>query len=180
MKPSLIHLAATALIGMSALTTSYPAVADDLSIQIAPMAGNPGDPQMGDHLAFQTRLTNTGTTPIAGVISWLSIVRVDQGQEAPIGLEDWSAEKAVTQAGLAPGETIVTDWPMRLIQGGHYRAVVSAVSRDGTALAASPFADFTVRAKPVVQSARVLPVAAGVPLLLMMVFLFRRRKSVRV
>jgi len=173
----LARLAAAALIGMTALVAAYPALADELVIQIAPSADNPADPQMGDHLAFQTRLTNTGTTPIEGVISWLSIVRVDQGQEAPIGLEDWSAEKAVTQASLAPGATIVTDWPMRLIQDGHYRAVVSAASRGGNVLAASPFADFAVRAKPVVQSARVLPVAVGVPLLLLMFFFVRRRKA---
>lgn len=177
MTRTLARLAAAAFIGMSALVASYPAAADDLAIQIAPSAENPADPQMGDHLAFQTRLTNTGTTPIEGVISWLSIVRVDQGQEAPIGLEDWSAEKAVTQPSLAPGATIVTDWPMRLIQDGHYRAVVSAASRGGTFLAASPFADFAVRAKPVVQSARVLPIAAGVPLLLLMFFFVRRRMA---
>lgn len=176
MKRVLARRTAAALFGITVLVASYPAVADDLAIQIAPSADNPADPQMGDHLAFRTRLTNTGTTPIEGVISWLSIVRVDQGHEAPIGLEDWSAEKAVTQASLAPGATIVTDWPMRLIQDGHYRAVVSAASRGGNVLASSPFADFAVRAKPVVQSARVLPVAAGVPLLLLMFFLGRRRK----
>ena len=177
MKRSLARRAAAALIGMTALAASFPAAANELAIRIAPSTDNPADPQMGDHLAFQTRLMNTGTTPIEGVISWLSIVRVDRGQEAPIGLEDWSAEKAVTQASLAPGATIVTDWPMRLIEDGHYRAVVSAASRGGTVLAASPFTDFAVRAKPVVQSARVLPVAAGVPLLLLMFFFFRRRKS---
>jgi len=177
MKRTIIPVAAAAVTGLMMLAAPFPAAADDLSIQIAPLADNPPDPQMGDHLAFQTRLTNTGTIPVDGVISWLSIVRVDPGREAPIGLEDWSAEKAVTQARLAPGQTIVTDWPMRLIQDGHYRAVVSAASRDGADLAASPFVDFTVRVKPVVQSARIIPVAAAVPLLLMMFFFLRRRKS---
>ncbi|MCA8880565.1 MAG: hypothetical protein KDA73_11545 [Rhodobacteraceae bacterium] len=161
---------------MLAMAPAASASAKNLAIELAPSAENPTRPQMGDHLSFQSRITNTGTAPVDGVISWLSIVRVDAGQEAPIGLEDWSAEKAVTRSRLAPGETIVTDWPMRLIQDGRYRAVVSAASRDGTALAASPFTDFTVRAKPVVQSARVLPVAAGVPLLLLALFFMRRRR----
>lgn len=179
MKRTFTQFIAPALLGLASIALSQPAAADDLSIRIAPSASNPADPQMGDHLALQTRITNTGTASIDGVIAWLSIVRVDPGQEAPIGLEDWSAEKAVTQASLAPGETIATNWPMRLIQEGHYRAVVSAASRDGSVLAASPFMDFSVRAKPVVQSARVIPVAAGVPLLLMMLFFFRRRASAR-
>jgi hypothetical protein len=177
MKSTFIQVAAAAVTGLTMLAVPFPAAAGDLSIQIAASADNPTHPQMGDHLAFQTRLTNTGTIPVDGVISWLSIVRVDPGREAPIGLEDWSAEKALTQASLAPGETIVTDWPMRLIQDGHYRAVVSAASRDGADLAASPFVDFTVRVKPVVQSTRIIPVAAGVPLLLMMFFFLRRSKS---
>lgn len=178
MKQVFLHLAIAAITVLGAMTPAVPAAAGDLAIRISPSADNPADPQMGDHLSFRSQITNTGTSPIDGVISWLSIVRVDAGKEAPIGLEDWSAEKAVTQATLAPGETILTDWPMRLIQAGHYRVVVSAASRTGTDLAASPFADFTVQAKPVVQSARVLPVAIGVPLLLLLFFFVSRQRRV--
>jgi hypothetical protein len=42
-------------------------------------------------------------------------------------------------------------------------------------LAASPFVDFTVRQKPVVESRRVLPVALGLPLLLGIGMLWTRR-----
>ena len=175
MKPRVFLLGIALITGIVAIAPAVPAAANDLGIQIAPSPDNPADPQMGDHLAFQTQITNTGIAPVDGVISWLSILRVDAGQEAPIGLEDWSAEKAVTQATLAPDDTILTDWPMRLIQDGHYRVVVSAASRSGSDLATSSFADFTVRAKPVVQSARVLPVAIGVPMLLLMFFFSRRR-----
>ena len=54
--------------------------------------------------------------------------------------------------------------------------MVSAASRTGATLAASPFADFTVRTKPVVQSVRVLPVALGVPLLLGWLLTLRLRR----
>lgn len=172
-KHPLLAAAFAALVAMS----PSGAEAAELAISISPAAGNPDSPQMGDRISYETQITNTGANPVDGLISWLSIVRVDKGKEAPIGLEDWSAEKAVTRASLAPGETIRTDWPMRLIQDGHYRVVVSAASRSGSVLAASPFADFTVRAKPVVQSARVLPVAAGMPILLVLFFLYRRRRA---
>lgn len=68
---------------------------------------------------------------------------------------------------------------MRLIQAGHYRVVVSAASRTGTELTSSPFADFTVRQKPVVESQRVLPVALGIPLLIGASMLWRHRKHGR-
>ena len=54
-----------------------------------------------------------------GVIAWISLVQTDRGKEQPVDLEDWSAHKAAVAAGLVPGETIHTDWPMRLIQSGH-------------------------------------------------------------
>lgn len=147
--------------------------AGPLNVDIAPAASNPRSPQMGDHLQFHTVIRNNGTEPVEGMIAWISLVQIDRGQEQPLDLEDWSAHKAVTVASLAPGGTVETDWPVRLIQAGNYRVVVSAVSRTGQSLSASPFADFTVREKPVVESARVLPVACGIPLLLGAALLWR-------
>lgn len=156
-----------------------PAAAMPVSIAMAPAAANPASPQMGDHLAFRTLIRNTGARPIDGVIGWISLVQTDRGQEQPVDLEDWSAHKAVTIPTLAPGQSVATDWPVRLIQSGTYRLVVSAATRDGATLATSPFADFSVRAKPVVESARVLPVALGVPFLIggMMFATWRRGRG---
>lgn len=152
------------------------ASAESLSIELQPSIGNPPSPQMGDTLLFHTVIRNDGTAPADGLIAWISLVQVDKGKEQPVDLEDWSAHKAVTAASLAPRHALETDWPMRLIQAGTYRVVVSAVSRGGTGLVASPFADFTVRPKPVVESRRVFPVAFGLPLLIAAVMLWRRRQ----
>jgi hypothetical protein len=168
----LVLLAAACLV---ALATT--ASAGTLSVDLTPDPRNPTSPRMGDHLAFHTVIRNTGGQAVDGVIAWISLVQIDKGKEQPIDLEDWSAHKAVTAASLAAGQTLATDWPMRLIQAGNYRVVVSAVSRDSAGLVASPFADFTVRQKPVVESQRVLPVALGLPLLLAGAMLLRRRKS---
>ena len=168
----LIGLALSLAVVLSAGTAS----AADLSIDLRPGARNPGAPQMGDNLSFHTVIRNGGSTPINGLIAWLSLVQIDPGKEQPVDLEDWSAHKAVAAASLAPGQTLETDWPLRLIQAGRYRVVVSAVSREAAGLAASPFADFTVRQKPVVESQRVLPVALGLPLLVGSAMIWRRRR----
>jgi len=148
---------------------AFPALAAEampVSIAIAPAPANPASPRMGDRLSFRTTIRNEGTVPVGGVIGWVSLLRTDRGNEQPIDLEDWSAHKAITLVSLVPGEAVTTDWPFRLIASGTYRVVVSAATRDGATLATSPFADFTVRAKPVVDSQRVLPVAFGLPLLI--------------
>jgi hypothetical protein len=136
-----------------------------LDISLAAVSANPASPQMGDHLHFTGVIHNTGRAPLHGVVAWISMVRMDPGQEEPMDLEDWSAHKAVTQATLVPGGALRVDWPMRLIQEGNYRVVISAVTRDAPQIVTSPFIDFHVRAKPVVESGRILPVAVGVPLL---------------
>ena len=166
-------LACTVILAFS--TTSASAVT--LVIDLEPAATNPVAPQMGDHLSFRTVIRND--TPVAadGVIAWISLVQTDKGQEQPLDLEDWSAHKAVTAAFLAPGQSIRTEWPMRLIQSGHYRVVVSAATRDGKTLASSSFTNFQVRQKPVVESQRVLPIALGIPVLLGAGMVWRRRQE---
>src|SRR5260370_31423886 len=159
-----MKLASFALATLIALGATA-ASAATLSVDLAPDTKNPTSPQMGDNLVFRTVIRNNGSTAVDGLIAWISVVQLDKGKEQPIDLEDWSAHKAVTAGSLAPGQTLATDWPLRLIQAGNYRVVVSAVSRDSTELAATPFADFVVRQKPVVESQRVLPAAPGVPIL---------------
>lgn len=146
-----------------------------LHVELVPAPGNPAQPRMGDRMLFHSTIRNTGAAPVEGVVAWLGLVQVDPGQEQPVDLEDWSAHKAVAAGRLAPGQAVETDWPMRLIQAGHYRVVVSAASRDGGPLAPSPFVELAVRQKAVVDSVRVLPVTLGMPALLLGALLLRRR-----
>lgn len=164
------------IVAAGAALAAPTAIASPLSISLEAAATNPTSPQMGDNLSFHSVIRNDGASPVDGVIAWISLVRVDKGNEQPVDLEDWSAHKAITVVRVRPGGTIETDWPMRLIQAGRYRVVISAASRSGSALTASPFANFTVRQKPVVDSAQVLPVAFGIPLLLVGVMVWRRKR----
>jgi len=165
---------ATVLFVVLLATAAGSAQAGDVSVSLEPAPGNPSAPRMGDRLHFHSVIQNQGQQAVDGLIAWISLVQIDKGREQPMDLEDWSAHKAVTSASLAPGAKLDTDWPMRLIQAGHYRVVISAVSRNGVGLSASPFVDFEVLPKPVVESRRVLPVAFGVPLLVIGAMLWRR------
>ena len=81
-------------------------------------------------------------------------------------LEDWSAHEAVAGAALAPGAPLTTDWPIRLIQSGDYRVVISVTDRNQQTVYTSPTLQFHVTRKPVVESSRILPVALGLPFLI--------------
>ncbi len=170
----------TILLAFGLCVTAPGAFAAGIHVDLRSSATNPTTPQMGDNLTFHSTIRNDGATTVDGVIAWLSLVQIDPGHEQPVDLEDWSAHKAVTAVSLAPAQALETDWPMRLIQAGTYRVVISVVTRDGSGLAASPFVDFGVRQKPVVQSQRVLPVALGIPLLLGALLVWRQvRRSWR-
>lgn len=176
--PKFMILAAVVAIGLAlSQTASAENVSSALRVTLAPAPDNPAHPRMGDKMKFISEMTNTGNTPIKGSVAWISLVQVDKGQEQPVDLEDWSAHKADVIANLAPGESHSTAWPMRLIKNGDYRVVISAASGDANGLIASPMLAFQVAAKPVVESVRVLPIALGIPLLLMLVLLFRQRRS---
>ncbi|MFH1819672.1 MAG: hypothetical protein ABIK08_15020 [Pseudomonadota bacterium] len=168
------------LLGLSLLGVGNAWAADSLNISLVPDQANSPSPQMGDWLKFHSVVSNPGTQPAHGVVAWISLVQVDPGHEQPVDLEDWSAHKAVTQAVLQPGQQVKVEWPMRLIQAGAYRVVISAVDRETGHVMTSPFVDFQVRRKPVVESSRILPVAFGVPALVLGVMawrLYRRRAA---
>lgn len=137
-----------------------------VQITLQPDAHNSAQPKMGDWLKFHSTVTNTGAASISGLVVWVSLVEVTSGKEQPVDLEDWSAHKAEVRTTLAPGAQFTVDWPLRLIQAGDYRVVISAAERTAGTLSASPFADFHVKRIPTIESARILPVAVGVPLLL--------------
>jgi hypothetical protein len=162
------------------LLTSVSAAAQaPLALNLRPDDKNPSAPVMGDHLRFWSTITNTGTAPIEGLVAWISLVEIDPGNEQPVDLEDWSAHKTITGAALEPGQSLRTDWPMRLIKGGDYRVVVSVTNRGGRQVYTSPTVQFHVRQKPVLQAGRVLPVAAGVPLLIIGLMVFNKAKRRR-
>ncbi len=157
------------------LAAANPVLANDtLEISLQPDPANPPSPQMGDWLKFHSKIENHSSNDAHGVVAWISLIQVDPGKEQPVDLEDWSAHKAVTRSVLPVAQQVGVEWPMRLIQAGSYRVVISAVDRETAHVMTSPFIGFQVRQMPVVESGRILPVAFGVPSLLLILIIWRR------
>lgn len=154
--------------------------ASGIEVALTPAAANPASPRMGDRIGFASEVRNADPVVRDGLVAWISLVRMDKGREAPVDLEDWSAQKAVALPPLAPGQSVRPEWPMRLIAAGRYRAVVSVAAPTGAGLATSPFVDLAIAEKPVVESGRVLPVATFVPALVLGLLAWRRWGAGRV
>ncbi len=153
------------------------AQAANLDLQLAADPKNPSSPTMGDWMHFNSVISNTGQQAIDGLVAWISLVEVTAGHEQPMDLEDWSAHKAVTGTTLAPGGSLQTNWPVRLIKQGDYRVVISATDRNDKTVFTSPTIQFHVAQKPVVESRRILPVALGLPLFIGGLMGYRRYKQ---
>jgi hypothetical protein len=168
-----------AMAGMLLLTSVSSAAQNPVTVDLRPARDNPPSPAMGDNLRFSSTITNTGAVSIEGIVAWISLVEIDAGNEQPMDLEDWSAQKAVTGAVLSPGESLKTDWPMRLIKRGDYRVVVSMTDRGGRRVNTSPIVQFHVREKPVLQAGRVVWVAAVIPFLISGWMVFNKTRQRR-
>jgi len=136
---------------------------------------NPKQLTMGDEISFKSSIKNNSNKPVNGLVGWISLVEITAGREQPMDLEDWSAHKAISRSSLKSGEKLDTEWPMRLIQSGDYRVIISITSRDGNEVFTSPTIDFHVSQKPVISSYRVLFVAFGIPLILLITLIYRRK-----
>jgi hypothetical protein len=150
-----------------------------LTISLSPDKANPDQPTMGDQMQFHSVIANAADKSVEGLVAWISLVEIDPGNEQPVDLEDWSAQKAVTGARLEPSKTLETTWPMRLIKQGDYRVVISVTDRDQLTVYTSPTVEFHVTQKPVVESSRILPVAFGVPLFLIGLIAYRHWQTKR-
>ncbi len=130
-----------------------------------------GRMKMGDTPSFTGIVKNTGKAPAKGLIVCLSLVSLKKGNERPLDLEDWSANRAVRINKLMPGEVNEQKWKMRLIKSGSYGVLLTVIDPKEKHPIVSDLTRFTVSPKPMIESSRVKTVAVGVPLLIVILFL---------
>lgn len=127
--------------------------------------------QMGDLPVFVGNVTNSGTASLRGIIVYLSLARLDSGKEHPEDLEDWSAQKAIRIDELKAGEVKTQNWKLRLIKSGNYGLMLTAINPTAKHAVTSNIVRFHIKAKPTIQSKQILPVAIGVPAVIVLIWL---------
>lgn len=145
-------------------TSTFAADANQVQVTLEPPMRTM---KMGETPAFSGTVTNIGKTPLEGLVVYLSLVSLKPGEEQPVDLEDWSAEKALRVDRLLPGETKTHAWSIRLIQAGKFGVALTAVDPTEQKPVVSPLVHFDIQSKRLLASKRILPVAIGEPLLLL-------------
>ncbi len=100
----------------------------------------------------------------------LNGVSLAPGDEHPVDLEDWSAQKAVRIDRLNPGATDFRNWSMRLIGAGKYGVALTVVDPRKPRPIVSDLVPFVIQPKTTLVAGRVLPVAIGEPLFIILLW----------
>ena len=122
----------------------------------------------GDHETVTASISITGALPLHDVFLLLSLLDVSNFPAVPQGLEDWTPHPdAVHAATLAPGAELTATWKLRMIQAG--RLVIVAIALCGSSRAVTNSVPRVLSIAPShnLTPMRVLPVAIGVPLVLL-------------
>ncbi len=137
---------------------------------------------MGDKITYTGTITNNSDKAVNNIIAYISLANVTQGKEAPMDLEDWSANKAIKVDAIPPHGAYEGRWPMRLIDSGSYVAYITVVDKNDNIPISSMMSHLEIQRILRLNPNNVLPVALGEPVLLGIVFMFvafKRKKGGR-
>ncbi len=119
----------------------------------------------GDYVTVQGQVTNTGTSRLNDVTTYLSLV--DNQNKLPVDLEDWSAEKGLFIGTIDAGQTLPLNWKIHFVKAGNYSLIIVAEAANSQVPQVSTITHFDVAPKRNLNPGQVLPVALGTPIVLL-------------
>jgi len=131
----------------------------------------------GDYVTITAQIRNTTSRPIDKVTTYLSLA--DEETKLPVDLEDWSAEKGLFIETIDAGQTLPLQWKIHFVKPGAYSLIVVAEAAGNDVPQTSTITRFYVKPKHNLNPGHVLPVALGMPvvLLFIMVIVTYKRNS---
>ncbi len=121
----------------------------------------------GDYVTVSGQIINNTKQPISDVTTYLSLV--DTQNKLPVDLEDWSAQKGLYIGTIESGQTLPLSWKIHFVKAGTYTLAVIADIASNDRPIVSTLTQFSVITKKNLNPGQVLPVALGMPILLLAV-----------
>ncbi len=134
--------------------------------------------RVGDRFGFSTRVRNTSDRPLVGLVAHLNIVSMASG--VYVDPEDWSSHRTQYLPTIPPHGTVDLPWSVQAVNDGGFVLYVAVTTRHGSdQVVASDALRLSTTAQHTLNAGGVLPVALGVPALLVLLLLAvgaRRRR----
>jgi len=133
-----------------------------------------------DSIFFDTVVTNNGTEASSTTFVAMNIINLEKGGE-PIDPEDWSPQRTQSIDPLAPGQSATLSWRVNAILEGDVMIYMVAIpqpeGQDATTHPiASPGIHLTVTPFTKLNPSGVLPIAIGIPVILLVIIYFVNRR----
>lgn len=133
----------------------------------------------GDFVTITGRITNNAKKSINDITTYLSLV--DTENKLPVDLEDWSAERGLYIGTIDKGQTFPLSWKIHFVKAGTYTLSVIANIAGEDRPITSRLTQFKVKPKINLNPGQVLPVALGMPILLLALMAFiQYRRNLKV
>ena len=122
----------------------------------------------GDYVTVKAQIKNTSQQSITDITTYLSLV--DTQNKLPVDLEDWSAEKGLYIGTIEPDQILPLNWKIHFVKAGNYSLIVVAIRAGSEIPQVSSITSFHVNPKRNLNPGQVLPVALGMPIVLILIF----------
>jgi hypothetical protein len=131
----------------------------------------------GQHFTMHTVVRNEGDSPLTGLITHLNIAALDPS--VYVDPEDWSGNRTQYLPPLPAHSSRRLTWRVQAVNDGRFILYVVAVQPASPHLAGSDVLSLRVARQPSLGAASALPVALGVPVLLLGAMGLQRRRRRR-
>jgi hypothetical protein len=133
----------------------------------------------GDYVNIQAQIKNTDQQSLSNIATYLSLM--DENTKLPVDLEDWSAEKGQYIGIIDVGQTLPLNWKIHFVKPGDYSLIIVAEVSGQTSPQTSTIVHFHVNQKHNLNPGQVLPVALGMPILLLfLIFIIQYRRNKKI
>ena len=174
MKAALVALLLLVGAAAPAIASTDPGV-DKVSVSID---RSTMDTRVGQRIRFGSTVRNDGDRPATDLVAHLNVLSTDPG--VYVDPEDWSAQRTIYLQPLPPHGSVRLPWRVQVVNDGRFVLYVAVTSRTGPGpVVASNGLELTATAHRSIDAGGVLPVALGVPGLVLVLLLgsvARRRR----
>jgi hypothetical protein len=130
--------------------------------------------QLGRKFDFQTTVANDGLAPSARLIAHLNVLSLGPG--VYVDPEDWSSDRVHYLGSLPAGESRTITWNIHAVNDGRFAAYVTVLPENvgDQAPTTSAVVEFDVQKRTTLNSGGILPLALGIPAILLLLTLGTR------